>query len=399
MKRCLFLALSATLLLAGCSKENDGFANENGSNVANDPEAVRINLGFKLPYAEVSPSSRAVVDNTTWNGTEVGIFALAKNATFNGADLSWADNNLSQRLLDNKVGTIADKSTPSVTLDGDYYYPMTQGMNFTFYGYYPKTDATATDVTGKKISATYDISGQEDILWGRAVAPTLINAGITYDGYNARYFRKNTAAVDPSIEFNHKLVRLNFKLKAGSEDPDESAKVEVTSINVICQNRKVDLTIADKTIMNNTPISENGALTTAPVDDTTPFVAENPDRIFLLPLYSSYNSSTTNTPYIGKPTVESAVTPMSIGLPIMLPIPSLAITNAKQPEAYYIKVELKASATQTLSTIVPVTTVGGFLAGYQYDVTIVVNGLNPIRINATLKEWAQGTNPGDVEIN
>lgn len=405
MRKRLFLAMSAVVLLAGCSKENDDLTNESGNGSSNteniDPDAVKIHLGMKLPFAEVNPSSRAVVDNTTWNGTRVGIFALGKNPTFGGAELTWVNNNLSQRILDNKEGIIATGANPSVTLDGDYFYPMTQGMNFTFYGYYPKVDDTAitTAIDGKKIDATYQISGQEDILWGRAVAPTLTNTGVDYEGYNARYFRKNTTAVDPSIEFNHKLVRLNFKLKAGAEDPVESAKVKVTSISVVCQNRKVNLTIADKTKMNDTTTPENGALTSAPVDGSPVFVKDGPDPVFLLPLYKLYTSPTTNEVYTGYPTEASAISPIAIGLPIMLPTTNLAITSTPAEVAYYIKVELEASANQTLSTIVPVTTTGGFLAGYQYDVTIVVNGLNPIRINATLKEWAQGNNPGDVEIN
>lgn len=392
MKKSLFLAMAAVVLLSGCSKDDGGISiTEKGNDLNSD--AVEIHLGMNLPTIDVAPKTRAVIeDGTNWNGLQVGIYALAKNDQVNSTELTWINNDLSQRLLDNLTGTISSGSDPSINLGGTYYYPMSQGMNYTFYGYYPRVETPT--IADKTIVASYDISGQEDILWGRAVAETKTTDGVTYEGYNARYFRKNTGTANPSIEFQHKLVRLNFKLKAGTEGggTTEAAKVKVKSINVICQNRKVNLTVADKTKMNNTADIENGELATTTISDDPVFVKDNPDVSYCLPLYQTYTSSTSNEIYAGNPTD----TPSSIGLPIMLPAPGLAITGET---AYYVKIELEASAAQTLSTILPVSTTGGFLAGYQYDVTLIVNGLTDIKIDATLKAWQNGTNPDDVEIN
>lgn len=408
MRKSLFLAMAAVVLLAGCSKESDGITNENGGNDTEtniDPDAVKINLGMKLPSAEVSPASRgAIIGDATWDEAKVGVFALAKNETFNGADLIWVNNNLSQRILDNVEGTIKVGTPTTVELkDGPYYYPMTLGMDFTFYGYHPRVATPVTDGESKVITAAYNISGQEDILWGRVVAPQITEGEITYEGYNARYFRKNTTAAVPSITFDHKLVQLNFKLKAGTGEDgttDESVKVTVKSINVICQNRNVNLTVANKNLMNNVaPVPvEDGKITAVPVAGGSDFELSNPAEEFLLPLYSFYDNKN-NVIYTGSPTTESANTPMPIGMPIMLPTPTLAIANATEPEAYYIKVELGVGQSQTLSTIMAVKAPEGFMPGYSYNITIVVNGLSEIKLEATLTAWKKGTDPGEVEIN
>lgn len=399
MKKSLFLAMAAVALLSGCSKDDGGITIDNGNGGNLDPDAVQIHLGTGLPTAIVTPNTRAVVESPkNWNGLKVGIYALAKNAQVNGVDLVWSNNDLGQRLLDNIEGTIAEGADPSINLNGNYYYPMSQGMNYTFYGYYPRVDAPV--VTDDAVTASYALTGQDDILWGRAVASNIENAGTTYEGYNARYFRKNTGtATDPTIDFKHKLVRLDFKLKAGTEeggDATAATNVKVKSINVVCQNKGVNLTIADKNKMNNTGTLEVGEITTTALTTEPAFIKDNPDAAYCLPLYSDYTSSMVNTVYTGKPTAESATTPMSIGLPIMLPTPALAIAGET---AYYVKVELEASATQTLSTVIPVSTADGFLAGNKYDVTLVVNGLTGIKINATLTGWQNGSKPDDVEIN
>lgn len=79
MRKSLFLAMAAVVLLAGCSKESDGImdqGDDNGTNNVN-PDAVKIELGTKGMSANVTPGTRGTLDK--FNDTTVGVFAFSKN--------------------------------------------------------------------------------------------------------------------------------------------------------------------------------------------------------------------------------------------------------------------------------------------------------------------------------
>lgn len=272
MKKNFLFVMAAAAMLASCSKdaavsEPAGNGNENGVVDPTDPNSpVLVRLGAGGLGVDVTPT-RGVVDS--WNNTVVGIYALAKDADF--TEWQAGDGSI---LLENEKGTITGNPDGSVTKEAiniaEKYYPGSNDIHYTFYGYYPYAAADAegndktppTNATGK-VTKTFVINGSQDIMWGNAVAAKINNTagGEQLDGYNALYFRKGEGAATPDITFNHKLTQLNFKIKKAGEfstaGPDKQLSVTKIEINTF---PSLDLTIADKAETDNGKIAPTDAM-------------------------------------------------------------------------------------------------------------------------------------------
>lgn len=387
MKKNFLFVMAAAAMLASCSKdaavsEPAGNGNENGVVDPTDPNSpVLVRLGAGGLGVDVTPT-RGVVDS--WNNTVVGIYALAKDADF--TEWQAGDGSI---LLENEKGTITGNPDGSVTKEAiniaEKYYPGSNDIHYTFYGYYPYAAADAegndktppTNATGK-VTKTFVINGSQDIMWGNAVAAKINNTagGEQLDGYNALYFRKGEGAATPDITFNHKLTQLNFKIKKAGEfstaGPDKQLSVTKIEINTF---PSLDLTIADKAETDNGKIAPTDAMGGA---------AD-------IPVIKNDAGEAADAVIVDNIDGESA-----FGTSMMV------YTAGETQTTYSAKVYLKMGADgEEVSSPITIKLAedAAFEAGKSYNVNIAVNSMMKVEVNATLTKWQPGDNAEDIEIN
>lgn len=389
MKKNFLFVMAAAAMLASCSKdaavsEPAGTGNENGVVDPTDPNSpVLVRLGAGGLGVDVTPT-RGVVDS--WNNTVVGIYALAKDADF--TEWQAGDGSI---LLENEKGTITGNPDGSVTKEAiniaEKYYPGSNDIHYTFYGYYPYAAADAegndqtppTNATGK-VTKTFVINGSQDIMWGNAVAAKIDNTagGEQLDGYNALYFRKGRDAATPDITFNHKLTQLNFKIKkagefstAGSDKQLSVTKIEINTFP------SLDLTIADKLETDNGKIAPTAEIAAADIpvikdDAGTAADAVVVDNIEEDPGFTAFGTS------------------------------MMVYTAGETQTTYSAKVYLKMGKNgEEVSSPITIKLAenAAFEAGKSYDVNIAVNSMMKVEVNATLTKWQSGGSAEDIEIN
>lgn len=376
MRKSMFLVMSAMILLASCSKENDTVMDNGGKTPEVNPDAMKIELGTKSMSASVTPETRGTLDN--WDNTSIGIFSLAKGIT---DEWKLTDNNTC--IMNNAKGVVttgANGTDVQITLDKTYYYPMSSIYNYSFYGYYPYIDNTVIDgittdgTIVKAMYATFD--GTQDIIYGTAVASKID----IYDGYNAKYFRKAAGAQKPVITFKHLLTRLKFNIIASGENQAEieiAKKLKITAIEIVKVPTNISLILADRIGTSNGNLEF-----TTPVDET-----------------SSYKLKDS----AGGDAAETAPGDAPGGAPMgdymMLP------ANAVQAQGAYIA-RISMRSTVDNAPTIPVSTLNialnngaKFEAGKSYNVKLTVNGLSEITISANLVGWINGDEDADIEIN
>lgn len=378
MRKRLFLAMSAVVLLAGCSKDGEGFTNQGDDNESNNvnPDAVKIEMGTKGMSADVTPNTRGTLDK--FNNTTVGIFALAK-----GIADPWALTDNKTCIMNNVEGSIAD--TPNDTKTGitfgnqTFYYPMSNTLNYSFFGYYPHhskvTGSTVElDGPGTEVKVVYAFNGTQDIIYGSAVAPKID----TFDGYNARYFRKATGAVKPEITFHHKLTRLQFNIKAAGTPTEiaQAGNITVTAIEIVKVPTTVSLIVA-----NRTDDTRNGTLEFAPLQGNESYIlcdaADGP---------------------------AAGVKPIEAGAPMgdFMMLPATAVLADGTYEAVISMTLSDNGVTKPLpkSTVpIKLNNNGKFEAGKSYKVNFSVYGPSQISMDAKLVGWIAGDQDADIEIN
>lgn len=387
MKKNFLFVMAAAAMLASCSKdaavsEPAGNGNENGVVDPTDPNSpVLVRLGAGGLGVDVTPT-RGVVDS--WNNTVVGIYALAKDADF--TEWQAGDGSI---LLENEKGTITGNPDGSVTKEAiniaEKYYPGSNDIHYTFYGYYPYAAADAegndktppTNVTGK-VTKTFVINGSQDIMWGNAVAAKIDNTagGEQLDGYNALYFRKGQDAATPDITFEHKLTQLNFNIKQAADfsTAGEDKKLSVTKIEINTYS-SLDLTIADKAGTDNGKIAPTAAIEAADMSVIKDDEGTAADAVVV---------------------DDIAEDSQAFGTSMMV------YTAGDTQTTYSAKVYLKMGADgEEVSSPVTIKLAGNaaFEAGKSYNVNIAVNSMMQVEVNATLTKWQSGGSAEDIEIN
>ena len=387
MKKNFLFVMAAAAMLASCSKdaavsEPAGNGNENGVVDPTDPNSpVLVRLGAGGLGVDVTPT-RGVVDS--WNNTVVGIYALAKDADF--TEWQAGDGSI---LLENEKGTITGNPDGSVTKEAiniaEKYYPGSNDIHYTFYGYYPYAAADAegndktppTNATGK-VTKTFTINGSQDIMWGQAVATKIDNkdGGEQLDGYNALYFRKGQDAATPDIAFEHKLTQLNFNIKQAADfsTAGEDKKLSVTKIEINTYS-SLDLTIADKAGTDNGKIAPTAAIEAADM-----FVIKD-------------DEGTAADAVVVDDIAEDS---QAFGTSMMV------YTAGDTQTTYSAKVYLKMGAEgEEVSRPATIKLAGNaaFEAGKAYNVNIAVNSMMQVEVNATLTKWQPGGDAEEIEIN
>ncbi len=378
MRKSMFLALSAMVLLAGCSKENEVIIDNGGNEGDEAPVLIQLG-GTNSIESNTTASSRAALD--AWNNTNVGVLGLAENAA---AGTYWdiATYN-STCILNNVQGTIATAGdAQAINIGTGHYYPLDNTTNYTFYGYHPYASGTGNnnitaDAAANKVTVTYTtFDGTQDILWGKVKATQITGTDKKdYQGFNARYFRKMQAPkTDPNIVFDHKLVRLKFKISGGE---GEIQNLKVTSIKLIKVPTSVSLIVADLPNTNEGKIQfdqttvDNGKYTLKKND------ADAADEINL--------HDGTNP-----------VNKVQMGESIM--VPAEAVINGNYTAEVQLAFKTPGSTINPSPITITPPTGKNFTAGNAYNINITINGLTDIKITATLAAWGDGGD-SDLEIN
>lgn len=430
-KHTLWLCLAAALLAASCSNDDEPVV-ENPSVVTDDdwisPDGqVVVQLGGYAPAMANTTVTRGTGDGPldgtdAMTGKNIGVFALANDATLTNDVEDWADNTNYECLLLNVKGTwTATNSTDPVnseegakkislfTPDGDtdgavYYYPMQGGQNYTFYGYYPYQEAQP-EVEANTAKVTITTDGSQDIIWSKAEAPqipsntlwTIDNGGTpiketsVLDGYNARYIRKikfhnelvseqsqygqqtgDPVAYVPFLKFNHMLTQLKFFVVAAKDQSQEDIqntkelRVKDIKLKEIENTAKLDITQGTIEWSNAGEIDMHipgGWTNQGNVAEGSPgayeFIPQEPDEAEAAGLAMIKPGETSYTLEL---TIDAPQTGGAVGTP----------------------------QTQTVTLNIAQAGDAAFEAGMYYNVKISLYAMQQVEVDATLAEWEEG---------
>lgn len=374
MKKFLFIAAAVSMLMA-CQKESgNATLPENDSKVA-------IQFGTNLSRAQVA--TKAPVEE--WAEQNLYIYGVESDV----ADYTAA----ADKILINNVeakAPVASGDPANPTMKGEielnnpaitsgnpepFFYPV-DNTTYDFYGYYIG-NATAADpaVAATKISRVVTIDGSQDIMLAMADKKADVEemgAGkvLPVQAYSAYSARRN---VIPNLKFNHVLTRFNFFIKAGAASGED---VKVKDIYLDSPSATGELVVVAKTAeeMVFTPNGQtasfrlqnatNAVLADSYMFDEIPAVTADPAK----EIGESIMLFADNAQYTGK---------------LLMIDPDAVQTGAQEVEF-------------TLDAAKVVTPDGNpidkFEAGKQYNITILIYGLEEIKITAELVEWGEGGN-------
>ena len=352
MKKSILFSMALISALSSCTKENVDNNNEN-----NDLVPIVLGTSPKIS-GTVTPQSRASrAPLNNWNNTEVGLYALAKNAEWNKT----AGGNDTPVLWDNITGTIASgaaETVQNIKFEGTEYYPKNGKMQYSFYGYYPIGEGVVNSLTTSEVTAKFTIDGTQDIIWGKAVAAAIGSV----EGYNAEYFQQEGAETNiPQIDFEHLLTQLNFQFKRADGFKQD---IQVDSIVIYDVSNELTLTVANRT---NDEIS--GSINDNNVKDTL--------SVTIVPDEGKYGVQ-----------INNAETAIPVGQPIML-------FTDDQTTSFSGGIYLVDGATGKYMTTEPISfTIGvdeskatPFAAGTSYTVEFTILDMQQIVVNTKLDTW------------
>lgn len=354
MKKNLFWAFAVPALLAGCSQEEG--VNVPAAGNENNEERVEVVLGTQSP----SVTTRAALNADNWIGTQVGIFAVPKDAEL--------ATDASRYFINNLQGTIeADAINLGVEA---VYYPVLSDVAYHFYGYHPYVaDGLVENENGYAVNYTLD--GTQDVLFGKACASAEAIEEVGCDGYTAKFIRKmeeNSLSYGPNINFKHQLTRLVFMVEDRNSDPDASEQT-VQSLTLNDMVTSIQMQLTGDTLTAGTITAGEGELGQMTLKD-----AEGTD-------------------------VTGFAVPKSetqLGESIMFWANGTGVVNATM-EVY------DAGNDYNYTTELPIRVSDGesFQPGCSYTVSMVFYGPGQVELKATLTDWADTELPngGEFEIN
>lgn len=441
--------LVAALALTGCAQDafDDGTSKD-----AEVPQEIKLSAGSR--GIEVASRGKGSVGTGTnedqWNGETIKIYAFNKKLNDSQTSTEFnvttpSEDNVYLNGVSATVGTDVNQSP--VTFEGGAKYFPLQGA-YHFVGYHADgVDGAATG--GNTITIPVTITGKEDIMIAKAtmnysdkenlvndmiskgklgsstsatssafIEPTTGNpiAGTGYeDDINAEYekaYSSYTArrAVQPNMVFEHQLVRLNFKVKAGDEHTIARTKTDGTAND----NKLLGVYIKDIAVSShatgNITISKDGGITFTDNSGTNATELHVGSKMSdgqigtLVETGDGYddNTNTTNTE------------PKQVGEGLLVMLPYLTAGEGENAYQYYtanIKAiqyydnygnqipdaeQVKTYPNVKIQKPIFNNQVTEFEAGKSYDIIITVYSNQSISITATLTGWEEG---GQIEIN
>lgn len=477
MKKQFFYAAMAVALMASCSSEDDLALDP--VNPTPDEEKVALQLGIDAPSVNATVGSRGTGsvgdvagDNNKWNNQQLFITMIdratgdvakendtpilgwdsyeyiAPRSTDQTADDLKGNIRIYQKNTYNKTEGESDKGTIQYL-----YYPVSG--KFDFYGWHldgalaqtatnpaiePHAESATNAADGYPVITLSDITidGTQDIMAAKTTDRTN-DETVTQNNLSTWLYSARTARneVHPVLKFEHKLARLKFFVRAGSDetalkntannwtsepalkiagDHTSTGAMYVTGIRALNMINKLNMTL-DKTGTTATAVAGATANATfalgdklkAEYDDSDKKVGEIDTLVAVAPeWFWKYNGKPAD--YKGTPVGESimflpendAKTSISFEMDLKQYVQLTDDETTANDDKWGYKSQLKApftinannvKKTDAQSNTVPVTE---FKAGESYNVYITIYGFERIEVSAELTAWEMG---GDVDVD
>lgn len=352
MKFRYMVVFAALAFLASCSnQENAQLVSEEDNEAWVYDESLPVPVDFASPQILVeskagAPSSKAAL--TDMLGLEVGVFGLDRTG-------HWGKATSENVLMYNTKAIVSRQTDRGLTFDPRVYYPMTNDVNFNFYGYYPYSADVAYE-NSRRYEVTYENIGTIDILWAKETANQITVNGSNYDGFNARYVRNATSSGQtgelPSLVFNHMLTGMKFSVRLA--EPAVNIRFKGLTLTNIQPN--ATLRIADYM----EPETWEGVV----VGEGTPSTIQLKKDSDGSTDFSSVGIGTTAAP---------------LGATLML-VPA---------ESYTAEIYLTVDGEDIAPVPVTLTREGGFVKGEMYSMTILIQNPEQVVITSSLTPWTE----------
>ncbi len=402
MKKFALLAVAAVGVMAACSK-NEVAPSTGGS----QPETgyqdgkVPVRFGVGAPAALLTKSTGTVgglADANVWDQQTLYIFGFDRTvADFTNAETDAFIWHVEATAPDGEASDYIDVMNPDPDGDGmqndeGEWEPFYYGGNivYDFYGYHIDDaywDGAATSnvpvpvAEADRIYVPFKIDGGQDLMVAKAdpdadiLGTEVIDARNAYSAYSAR------RGVEPNLVFKHQLARFTFEIVPGSASAN----------NVQVESLKLESKTTGKLVVVGTAETQLG-IPAADVEEEKSWLTlrqKNTDSGELEPLAPVGTETFDEAP-------EAEQTSKAIGESI-LAIPGESVYN--------IELTLGDKAGSQLTPIAPLPLVldvndvvrpdssepiTTFQAGESYKITIVIYGLEEVKIKATLEEWKDG---------
>ena len=359
MKKSLLFAALAVTVAAACSKTGSV-----PQEPADKGDAVPVLLSVSSPRSIEVKSTGAATGS--WAGQTLNIYSYEAGV---------ADYSAATAFIDNVEATapstgLADGITLTNPATREPFY-YAAGKYYDFFGYYLDDAATATpSVLADGVYVPFTIDGSQDLMVAtsdKAADIAAAGASITEDKVYSAYAARR--GVQPKLVFKHQLARFTFEIVAGVEsgnnvnvDGISIESVASGELKVVGADRGLANLASDKVELKLQEKSENGTTMQA----LTP-VKPN-----------AYDGTKTNVKSIG----ES-----------LMVVPG----EASYKLTVYTSQEGTTTEIAPLEQILNIANITGapegavaFEAGYTYKVTIVVYGLEEVKISVELEEWKDG---------
>ncbi len=266
MRKIIFTLMAMTAVLASCSKPAANLPATNEDAWKYD-SSLPVPIRFASSGISTKLSTKAALE--AFDNTQIGVVGADK--------YSWSASDPATTILNNAKAIVSGPdseqngpdseqnafATGTVSFETPRYYPVVSDHNYSFYAYYPYSDAAAlvsddvASVDAWKVS--YDVSaGDVDIIWAHSEAKT--DGTVTVDGFNAAYVRAasaegvNTDDYLPALNFKHLLTAVSFNAKLAENA--ENTPLKVTKVVIKDAVSNVELVIVD----NKTSDSQSGTL-------------------------------------------------------------------------------------------------------------------------------------------
>lgn len=383
MQKVLSFAMAAVAALCSCSGVDETPDMDGNTDMsAGGDVAIRLSSGVVNTRASIeSADGLFAVDG-------LGLYALSKDTLGVGASVlpvSWSDGAegvlTHNVLLDNVEANavIGDDSsrTNIVFADGEErYYPYGSRYSYSFYGYYPRVEAIEATDTSRVAILT--ISGKEDVIYGTAVSDEPY-------AYSAYYFRMSgNSGVVPSMQFDHKLMRLTFSAVPTPDEEGGSTYIAaqdmgIESIKVLGVPTEGRLVIAD---LNNP--ANNGKLT---------FDWSDEDGMADFTLLDSDDAELDSDNYFMQVDDEGNPVELTVGQGVLLPVPESGTDHT-----YKVSVTLRDRGGNVYlcehSQELRLSDGSSFEAGKSYNVRLFISAARAMDSSASLGEWDDADTPG-----
>ncbi len=382
-----YIGFASLALLSSCSSdiEEDLYVNPATVKVESSDVEIRLSSGSVTTRASIESDEAGLFE-----AEDIGVFCLARKENgVNNKELAinwnrnqtndhwsiWMDN-VKANAQKNAEGT----ATELTWADGNtsYWYPTGNWHCYGFYAYHPYQEDVANE--NEVFSTEIPLDGTQDVIWGKTW---------NFDkyAYSAKYFRDIPEAEDPQIVFKHKFMRLTFSIVAGADangSTEAAEKMGIKSLELMNVPSSAKLVIADR---NGVSELGEGNVSADWENNLTNYVLMDPDDQPLAELDAAAGTGYWATP-----------TETTLGQGFLIPVPDVS------PHTFQVRAILQNKDGVVFGNhehpMDIVLTDGAYKAGKSYNVKIIVNGPQDIKIKATLNGWIHepGTTMKDLEF-